>query len=153
MAENVYEGMFIFDANRFARDQAALPSQIEQLVQSLGGTMLASRMWEERRLAYTIKGHRKGTYWLTYFRADGDSVVGMNRQLQINDSVLRHLILKIDPRLADALVAHAINPTPEPKEERPRPVPVVPNAELAKPAEDAAEPAAETAEPAAEAAE
>ena len=40
------------------------------MIEKLGGEILVSRLWEERRLAYPIKSHRKGTYWLTYFRLD-----------------------------------------------------------------------------------
>ena len=53
----------------------ARSAQIPSTVEQFGGKMLASRLWEERRLAYPIKGHRKGTYWLTYFqlgRQSGD---------------------------------------------------------------------------------
>ena len=64
----VYEGLFIFDVNRFARDHKALPHEIEGLITSSGGEILVSRLWEERRLAYPIKGQRKGVYWITYFR-------------------------------------------------------------------------------------
>ena len=71
------------------------------------GSMLASRLWEERRLAYPINGHRKGTYWLSYFRVSGDQIAGLNRQCQITDEILRHLVLKVDPRIVDTLVSHA----------------------------------------------
>jgi len=37
-------------------------------VKSVGGELLASRLWNEQKLAYPINGHRKGAYWLTYFR-------------------------------------------------------------------------------------
>ena len=59
MAENVYEGMFILDSNRFARDPAAVSGQIPAMIQKLGGEMLVSRLWEERRLAYPINGHAR----------------------------------------------------------------------------------------------
>lgn len=107
MTENVYEAMFIFDSNRFARDQAALPAEVEQMIKSLGGTVLVSRLWEERRLAYPIRGHRKGTYWLVYFRAESGSLDPLNRQLDIHEGVLRQLILKIHPHLVDAVLEHA----------------------------------------------
>jgi small subunit ribosomal protein S6 len=107
LAENVYEGMFIFDSNRYAREPGAVSGEIDQLIESAGGEMLASRLWEERRLAFPIKRQRKGTYWLTYFRLGTDQLAGINRQVEINDNVLRHLILKIDPRLVEPMVAHA----------------------------------------------
>ena len=107
MTENVYEGMFILDSNRYARDPGGISAKIEELVKEAGGSMLVSRLWEERRLAYSIKGHRKGTYWLSYFRVSGDQIAGLNRQCQITDEILRHLVLKVDPRIVDALVSHA----------------------------------------------
>lgn len=107
MAANVYEGMFILDSNRFGRDHEAVSGQIPAMVQKLGGEMLVSRLWEERRLAYPIKGQRKGTYWLTYFRLDSLKLGDLRRQCQITDDILRVLFLKVEPRIVDALVAHA----------------------------------------------
>ncbi len=108
MAVNVYEGMFILDANRYSRDAAGVSGQIPEMIAKAGGEMLASRLWEERRLAYPIDGHRKGTYWLTYFKLDSGELTGLTRQCQLSESILRTLFLKVDPRIADALVAHAL---------------------------------------------
>ncbi len=130
MAEHVYEGMFIFDTNKYGRDAAGVVAAIPSTVEQLGGKMLASRLWEERRLAYPIKGQRKGTYWLSYFRLKTDQLSLLNRQLQLNDNLLRSLVLKIEPRIADAMVEHALTgggPMAErkPKVESPVAAPVV----------------------------
>lgn len=106
MAEHVYEGMFILDANRFARDSAAQSGKVEKLIKASGAELLVSRLWEERRLAYPINGQRKGAYWLTYFRVDGEKIRGLDRQCRIADGILRHMFLKIDPRIVDALLQH-----------------------------------------------
>lgn len=108
MAENVYEGMFILDSNRYARDPGGISGQIPEIIQKLGGSMLASRLWEDRRLAYPIDGHRKGTYWLTYFKLDSGQLTALNRQCQLSESIVRVLFLKVDPRIVDALVQHAL---------------------------------------------
>ncbi|MBN2473957.1 MAG: 30S ribosomal protein S6 [Pirellulales bacterium] len=107
MAVNVYEGMFILDSNRYGRDAEAVSGQIPQMIEKAGGEILVSRLWEERRLAYAIQGHRKGTYWLTYFRLGSDRLADIERQCRLSDSILRVLFLKVDPRIVDALVAHA----------------------------------------------
>ena len=104
----VYEGMFILDAAKFARDQAATAQQVTDLITQFGGTILATRLWDERKLAYPIKGHRKGIYWLTYFRMEGTNIALLERQCEITEDILRKLILKIDPRIADAMVEHAL---------------------------------------------
>lgn len=107
MATNVYEGMFILDSNRYSRDPATVAGQIPEMIGKLGGEMLANRLWEDRRLAYPINGHRKGTYWLTYFRLDSGQLTALTRQCQLSDTILRTLFLKVDPRIVDALVSHA----------------------------------------------
>ena len=123
MAVNVYEGMFILDSNRYSRDQVGVSGQIADMIQKLDGSILASRMWEERRLAYPINGHRKGTYWLTYFKLESNQLIGLNRQCQLNENIVRTLFLKVDPRIADALVSHALA-GPAALRRAPEPVPV-----------------------------
>ena len=108
MQTKVYEGLFLFDSNRYARDPAGVPASVNDAITEAGGEMLASRLWNEQKLAYPINGHRKGTYWLTYFRISTDKLVGLNRQYQLNDAVLRHLVLAVDDRLVEPLVQHAV---------------------------------------------
>lgn len=107
MAATVYEGMLILDSTRYARDPDGIANQIHSMIQEAGGEILVSRLWEERRLAYPIKGQRKGAYWLTYFRLDGPKLDELTRKCQINENILRVLFLKVDPRIVDALVEHA----------------------------------------------
>lgn len=107
MADNVYEGLFIFDSNKFARDHDALPKVVEEMITSEGGEVVVSRLWEERRLAYPINNQRKGTYWLMYFRSDSQKITELNRKCALNESLLRHLVLKIHPRLVEPILAHA----------------------------------------------
>jgi small subunit ribosomal protein S6 len=118
LAQNVYEGLFIFDSGRYGRDPDAVSGQIPALIEKMGGEILVSRLWEERRMAYAIKGQRKGTYWLLYFRLDPLLLGDLKRQCQINDNILRVMYLKVDPRIVEALVEHArtaplVAPTPE----------------------------------------
>ena len=107
MPQYVYEGMFILDANRYGREPEAASGQIPEMIRAAGGEILVSRLWEERRLAYTIKGHRKGAYWLTYFKLDPGQLGGIQRKCQLAESILRALFLRVDPRIVDTLVAHA----------------------------------------------
>lgn len=114
MAQNVYEGLFIFDSNRYGRDPGGVSAQIADFTEKLGGEMLVSRLWEERRLAYPINGQRKGTYWLAYFRIDGKQLSTLERECQLSESILRSLVIKIDPRIVDALVSHATSAESKP---------------------------------------
>jgi small subunit ribosomal protein S6 len=104
---NVYETMIIFDSNRYARERAGLPAEVEKMIQAEQGEVLVSRLWEERRLAYPIAGQRKGTYWLIYFRGPSSMLTALNRQWEIHEGILRHLVLKIHPHIVDAVLEHA----------------------------------------------
>lgn len=107
MLENVYECMFLLDANAYARNSAGAADGIQKMVDQFGGKMLASRLWNEQKLAYPIRGRHKGAYWLSYFRMNTEKLVEFNRACQLNDIVLRHLVIKVDDRLVDALVSAA----------------------------------------------
>lgn len=99
--------MCLLDSNRFARDQAGVSNKLSDTVQELGGDVLVSRLFVEQKLAYPINGHRKGSYWLMYISLESESVKDLNRQFQLNDNIMRHLIVNIDERLIETLVAIA----------------------------------------------
>lgn len=105
--QNFYECMFIFDSNLYARDPNGVSGKVPKMVEGCGGEILVSRLWNEQRLAYPIKGHRKGTYWLTYFKMDSQRLVEFRRMCQLNEDILRNLTVKIDPRLIETVVEHA----------------------------------------------
>ena len=111
----VYEGMFILEPGRYARDPGAVTQQIADLIGQQGGTVLAARLWDERKLAYPIKGHKKGVYWLTYFTMPGGNLSALERQCEITEEIIRKLVLKVDDRIADALVQHALAGEAAPK--------------------------------------
>jgi small subunit ribosomal protein S6 len=118
LAANVYECLFILDSNRYARDPNGVAGAIPKMVEDLEGEVLANRLWSEQRLAYPIKGNRKGTYWLTYFRMESEKLTNFNRACQLNDNILRHLVIHVDPRLVNVLVAHAQGKTEEETSEK-----------------------------------
>ena len=103
-----YDCFFLFDSNRYNRDPGGVAASVQQAVEKLGGEILASRLWDERRLAYPIDGHTKGTYWITYFKMDPLQLKQFNRDCQLNENIMRFLVTRVDPRLVDTLVAHAL---------------------------------------------
>lgn len=104
---NYYEGLYILDSGRFARDPDGTVRQITNAITDAGGEVLVSRMWEERRLAYPIKKQRKGTYWLVYFKLEGTRLDDVRARFQHADYILRYMHVRIDPRIIDMLVEHA----------------------------------------------
>lgn len=112
MAETVYECMFLFNSNSYAKNPASAQAAVEEIVGAVNGEIVVSRLWNEQKLAYPIKGHRKGTYWLVYFKAESTRLAKFNRACQLHDLVLRHLLIKLDPRLVDPMIAVAKGEAP-----------------------------------------
>lgn len=105
MAENIYEGMFLLDSSRYNNDPEGVSNRVRELIGRHGGEVIASRPWEERRLAYPIRGNRKGMYLLTYFRMDGAEVAELERDCRHFETILRQLILKVDRQLVGSVLA------------------------------------------------
>jgi small subunit ribosomal protein S6 len=116
VAQNVYECMVILDPNKYAQDPGGLGATIPNLVAKCGGEVLVSRLWQEQKLAYPIGSHKKGTYWLTYFRLDSNQLDNLTRQCHLNENIIRQLFVRLDPRIVEPLVQHAlVGPAEKPK--------------------------------------
>ena len=107
MAANVYECMFLLDANKVAGDVHAAQAQLHTLLEKHQAEILASRPWDERRLAYPVEGHKKGLYYLTYFKIEGKKLVDIEQDVALMETILRSMVLKIDPKLVDTMLAIA----------------------------------------------
>ena len=93
---NLYEGMFLFDANLAGRDWPGLERHVEDLMRRNSATLEFTERWPDRKLAYEIKGCKKGTYYLTYFHAPSASIAGLERDCQLSEKVLRLLVTRDD---------------------------------------------------------
>ena len=107
MAVNVYECMFLLDANKIAGDVHAAQTQLHGILEKHSAEILASRPWDERRLAYPVDGHKKGLYYLTYFKLEGKKLVDIEQDVALNETILRSMVLRIDPKLVDTMLAIA----------------------------------------------
>src|SRR2546423_2715292 len=107
MPANVYECMFLLDPNKVAGDVPGAAKQLQTVFERNHAEMLASRPWDERRLAYPVKGHKKGLYYLIYIRLDGKNLINIERDFSLNEMVLRSLTLRIDPKMVDTMLTLA----------------------------------------------
>jgi len=107
MPANVYECMFLLDPNKVAGDVPAAAKQLHGLLERHQAEVLASRPWDERRLSYPVGSHKKGLYYLTYFRTEGKNVSPLEGDIRLNEMILRHLIIKVDPKLESIMLAVA----------------------------------------------
>jgi small subunit ribosomal protein S6 len=109
---NTYEGMFLLDSTKAAVSWDDAVHQVHGILTKHQAEIVASRHWDERRLAYPVEGQKKGAYLLTFFRADGSKLTDIEADCRLNDLVLRDLILKVHPKLVEARVNQAMTSTP-----------------------------------------
>ncbi len=107
MAANTYECMFLLDPSKVSGDLAGAAKQVENILTKNHAELLASRQWDERRLAYPVRGQKKGLYYLTYFRSEGKNLVNIERDCALNETILRYLALRVHPKMVDTMLALA----------------------------------------------
>jgi len=99
--------MFLLDTNKVGGDVPAATKQIHSLLERHQAEILASRPWDERRLAYPVEGHKKGLYYLTYFRTEGKNLRPLEHDVALNEMIVRSLVLRVDPKHVDTMLAIA----------------------------------------------
>ena len=73
-----------------------LHTQVEAIVQRIGGTIDKTENWGRRKLAYEIGRHKEGTYVLEVIDGSGELMKEIDRRLKVTDLVIRHLVVRID---------------------------------------------------------
>lgn len=91
--KKTYEGMFIVDAGG---DYEAAAEPVRTVLSRSEAEVLAMKPWDERKLAYEIKGRRRGLYVLTYFKADAEKIASIEHDCQFSEQILRALVLRKD---------------------------------------------------------
>jgi small subunit ribosomal protein S6 len=112
--------MFLLDSAKVAVNCDDSVKHVHAILTKHNAEIVASRQWDERRLAYPVEGHKKGTYLLTYFKTDGSSVKDIVADCHLSDLILRELILKVPVKLAEHLVNLAMTSTPNVEAEEAR---------------------------------
>jgi small subunit ribosomal protein S6 len=77
------------------------------VVKSDGGTIEKIEVWGKRRLAYEILKHTEGIYAMLEVACEPATVTELDRQLGLNESVLRTKVLRREPKRAPAPAAAA----------------------------------------------
>lgn len=95
MSVKKYEGMFLFDPAVTA-DWDAVQAELDRLLKRAEARVIVTQRWDERRLAYEIRGRKRAVYALTYFEADPAKIGPLERDAQISEAILRCLVIKAD---------------------------------------------------------
>ena len=110
MSVNVYEALIMLDTSKVAGDLPAVQQQLHAIMERHHAEILASRPWDERRLIYPIRGQKKALFYLIYFKTDAGNLTGIEHDFKLNEAILRQLVLRIEPKLEETMLAIARDP-------------------------------------------
>jgi small subunit ribosomal protein S6 len=111
-----YEGMFLLGQSAVADLEGSI-TLCRGMIERHGGKVLMIKKWDERKLAYEVNGQKRGTYVIAYFTAAGNAVGPIERDVKLNEQVLRVMITKADHLNQQEM--EAVEPQPiQPREER-----------------------------------
>ncbi|HET6575723.1 MAG TPA: 30S ribosomal protein S6 [Fimbriiglobus sp.] len=109
MPVELYETLFLLDSNKLSADADAVKGQLHGTIEKHGGRVEVERPWDDRKLAYPIKKQKKGAYYIVYYRMDSLKQHDMDRDLKLNEAVLRYMTIHVDPKWSEAVMDVARN--------------------------------------------
>lgn len=92
---NQYEAMYLFDPT-FGGTHENCEAEIRRIMGRAEAELLFCKRWDERRLAFKLKGRKRGVYVLTFFKAHPSKITGIERDVALSENVLRVLVLRAD---------------------------------------------------------
>ena len=92
----LYEHVLIARQDISAQQAEALNDTLKALIEEGGGKVAKIEYWGLRNLSYRIKKNRKGHYSLLALESPSDAVKEMERQLSLNEDVLRFMTVRVE---------------------------------------------------------
>lgn len=91
-----YEGMFLTHNKEARKDTDYLADHVKELIEKVGGEVVQMTKWDERKLAYPVKGVSHGVYFLVWFTGDSQTDSALRAEIRLSNLILRHLTLALE---------------------------------------------------------
>jgi small subunit ribosomal protein S6 len=96
-----YELVYVVSPDATDEQVADVQTQVEGIVQRLGGQLEKTENWGRRKLAYEIGRHKEGIYVLHVIIGGGDLMKEIDRRLKVSaELIIRHLVVRVDEEQA-----------------------------------------------------
>jgi len=95
-----YELGFILNPEVSEEQNSSILERIQQIVNNNDGQVVRINQWGRRRLAYPIEHQRDGFYVFFDMILTPETVSELDRNLKVTEEVLRHIIVRRDPKIA-----------------------------------------------------
>ena len=92
----LYEGLFLFNPSAVNSSVGQAMQLVRELLERQGAEIISIARWDERKLAYEIKGQKRGLYILAHFRVNGKLIANIERDVELSEQFVRSLIIRAD---------------------------------------------------------
>ena len=92
----LYEHVFMARQDVTPQQVEAMVDQYRGVIESNGGTIEKTEMWGVKSLAYRINKNRKAHFTLFNLNAPAPAVAEMERQMRINEDILRFITIRVE---------------------------------------------------------
>ena len=94
--QRTYELVYLISPVASDEQVTDLHTQVDTIVQRMGGQIAKTDNWGRRRLAYDIGPHKEGTYVVETIVGSGELMKEIDRRLKVTELVMRHLVVRVD---------------------------------------------------------
>lgn len=91
----LYEGMFLLSPGAGTNLGEAI-DHLKELFGRAGAEVVSLRKWDDRKLAYPIRGQKRGMYVLAFFKATPAKLANFDRDCNLSEKIIRAMVLKAD---------------------------------------------------------
>jgi small subunit ribosomal protein S6 len=116
---NKYEAMFVLDNSKVKPEPSECVALVDEILKKHDAKNARVERWDERKLAYEIKGQKRGTYILAHFEMDPAKPSGLRHDLSLNENFLRAMVFAVGEEFAPFMTAAEYEALRPKKEEEP----------------------------------
>lgn len=102
-----YESIFIARSSLSEEDVAGLTEKVKAIIEKNGGQIIKTENWGKKKLAYEVKKEKKGIYVMFHIKGPGALVSELERNLNIQDGIIKFMTVKLDMKAEEAKIQRA----------------------------------------------
>ncbi|KIM04858.1 MAG: 30S ribosomal protein S6 [Sulfurovum sp. AS07-7] len=91
---NCYETLFVVKPTLTEQEIASQVAKIKEVLAKENAELIATDDMGMRKLAYTVAKQNRGYYTVLYYKADGSKIAEIERNLKINEDIIKFLTVK-----------------------------------------------------------
>jgi len=91
-----YETMFIVKPTLTEEETVAQFETVKANIEKNGGEIVSVDDMGTRNLAYEIEKHKRGHYYVIYFKSPSESITELERNYRVNENIIRFIFIKYE---------------------------------------------------------